>query len=307
MEVIDVKHDIMHNTLKPVYVFTGVEYAVRNIYVDKIVEVGNYQKVVVDTVEECLDRMKCLSLLGTRTCYVVFDDNEFIKSGENIDTINTGDDMLILVCNKIDKRSKFYKQNKDSIVVFETLKPYVLQRYVQVEIPLNDVNTQRLLEVCNYDYGKILLEVDKIKQYVGDSDMSLDYVFNILMQDGTISIPPYDAVFDFVDAVLYRQPTTAFRLLQQCRDIGESTLVILTVMYNNTKQVVQVQSCVSNDIQATTGLTPWQIKCAKEKVGHYSTGELIYLLRLIRDVEKGIKTGMIDESVAVDFILTSVF
>lgn len=59
-------------------------------------------------------------------------------------------------------------------------------------------------------------------------------------------------------------------------------------------------------ITERTGLTAWQVKLAKEKGNHYSIGELVNAMKIIRSSEKGIKTGMIEQEVAIDYILVNI-
>ena len=136
--------------------------------------------------------------------------------------------------------------------------------------------------------------------------MTYDEAFEILISENVIYQPPYDAVFDFVDEVLRRNSAKAFDLYEQCKAIGESTLVMLSVLYTNTRQVLQVQSCKSSDIAKTTGLNSWVIKKTKEKLNRYSIGELVYMLKLIRSVERDIKTGRMDEEYAMQYVLVNV-
>lgn len=132
--------------------------------------------------------------------------------------------------------------------------------------------------------------------------MTYDEAFEILLKDGTIYVPPYDAVFDFVGSVL-RRDIRCFYLLDQSYQSGEATLVLLSVLYNNVKALLQVQSCHSQDISKVTGLSGWQIKNVIDKKGFYDNDELVNLLKIIQKVENGIKTGKIDEKLAVDYIL----
>jgi DNA polymerase III delta subunit len=137
--------------------------------------------------------------------------------------------------------------------------------------------------------------------------MTADQAFEELLKQGVIYQPPKDAIFDYVDAVLKHEVNKSFDLLEQCYAVGESTIVLLSVLYTNIKQVLQVQSCKSNDIVKSTGLTGWQIKCAKEKMGHYSIGDLVYMLKLVRDTEMKIKTGEIEEQMAVPYVMVNIF
>ena len=97
-----------------------------------------------------------------------------------------------------------------------------------------------------------------------------------------------------------------YKLLQDCKDIGESSLAILSVLFNNTKQLLQVQTCESKDIEKTTGLTYWQIKNAKECLNVYSNNNLIYIMKLIQSTERKIKSGLMEEQIAVDYVVSNI-
>ena len=135
--------------------------------------------------------------------------------------------------------------------------------------------------------------------------MTYDQAFEQLVKDGVIYEPPYDAIFDFVDAVLKRKVKLSYNLYRQCVDINESNLAILSALQFGAKAVLQVQSCTSNDIAKTTGLTGFQIKLAKERCGYYSNRELVNMMRLIQKTERGIKTGEIEESISIEYVLTN--
>ena len=171
------------------------------------------------------------------------------------------------------------------------------------------------MDICEYLYGHCLLEIDKILQYVDGCvreygkpcDVDINGVFKSLLEDGTIYVPPKEALWDFIKAVLQNKPKLAFDLWYDLKELEAPTLSILSNLYNNTKQLLQVQTCQSKDIAKTTGLTAWQIKNAKECVGRWRPGDLVYLMRLIQQTESGIKSGKIEESIAVEYILTSLW
>ena len=136
--------------------------------------------------------------------------------------------------------------------------------------------------------------------------MTYDEAFEILVKDGTIYEPPYDAIFDLVDAILDRNVNRAFDLLQQSYEVGEATMVMLSVLYTNAKAVLQVQTYNGNEITKATGLTGWQIKNAKPHVGKYDKHQLIYIVELIQEIESGIKTGRMEDEFAMQYLLTHI-
>lgn len=314
MDVATLKNQIKSKQLNNFYIFSGEEWKVQQIYIDQIVKVSNNQKKYIDSIADVFHKLKNKSFLQQSYVYVVRDDKVLMsdeKLQERLPQV-LGNNILILLLTTLDKRTKFYKKYSNDIFEFEQLKPNVLKKYIKQAIDLSDKNCERLMEVCEYDYGRCLLEIDKIIHwadgYSKDKQEKIpdDGACVRLLNDGTIYTPPYDAVFDFVDAVLRRQTEKAFRLLYQSYAVGEATLVLLSVLYNNAKQILQVQNCDGKDVVKSTGLTSWQIKCAREKVGFYTSEDLMYLMQLIQKCENGIKTGKIDEQIVIEYILVHI-
>ena len=136
--------------------------------------------------------------------------------------------------------------------------------------------------------------------------MTYDEAFEILLKDGAIYQPPYDAIFDLVDAILDRDVRRTFDLLQQSYEVGEATMVMLSVLYNNAKALLQVQTYKGNELAKATGLTGWQIKNVKKYVGRYSEKQLNYIVRLVQKIESGIKTGKMEDEFAMQYLLVHI-
>lgn len=304
MNISELKKHIKSQTFQSLYIFYGDEWKIQDIYIEQMEKVIG-QKVYCDTVMDILPRLNSPLFSGKKKLFIVRDDRDFLTSeplqSRLLDAI--GQNVLILRLSSLDKRMKFIRTYESSLIEFSPLETAKISPYVRQELPtLSDANISRLIQLCENDYGRILLEVDKINCYGGEANNT----FQKLLEDGTIYEPPYDALFDFVDEVIKANVNHSYDLLQQCYEVGEATLVLLSVLYNTVKQVLQVQTCQSKDIGKTTGLSNWQIKKAKEKVGYRSTGELVYMLKLIQKVEKGIKTGRIEEEYAMQYLLANV-
>lgn len=306
MNITDVKKQIKEKSLSSFYIFTGEEIEVQRIYINKIAEVSNMSVVRANSISDIWNIMTRPTLIDEKHVYVVRDDKDFnsnatLQKQLQEDVLN-GNILIILLTN-VDKRTLLYKTFKDTIITFEYLSTDILIKHVQSNIALNKSNSKRLIELCANDYSRILLEIDKITRY---DTKNVDKAFEELVEQGTIYTPPKDAIFDFVDAVLRRQVSRAYNLLEQCYAVGESNMALLSVLYSNAKQMLQVQSCESRDIVKSTGLTAWQVKCAKERIGKYRIGELVYMLKLIQKIQKGIVTGQIDEYMSVEYLLVNV-
>lgn len=309
MELSSLKSQIKSGQLNKWYVFVGQEVKVMDVYIEQMSKVKNATVQRLDEASDLVKKSRTKSFVKQAHIYILRDCKDFLSN----DSLNTlverseafKSDIIIFIYAQIDKRSKLYKSSKDDIIEFEPMKSNVLVKYIKKQIDLSDHNCSKLIEVCGSDYSRILLEIDKILAYMNGSksSKSVNEAFEHLVKDGTIYSPPYDAIFDFVDAVLKYKPKLAFRLLRESYDSGEATLVILSNLYNSTKQLLQYQSYKGNDMATATGLTPFQMKLASGRKGIYSCGDLVYFMRKVREVEKGIKTGEIEDAVAVPYVL----
>lgn len=310
MDVGTLKSYIKTNKIPSFLIFSGEEWKVQEIYIQQISKVTGKEIRRIDSVSAIYSGLKNKSFIDKAYIYIVRDDKELMQNEKLQAQIETvlKDNVLILLLTNIDKRTRFFKAFNASIIEFERLSDALLYKYTQREISLSKSNIERLIEVCEHDYGRILLEIDKIKRYAlqyGDYEKP-DHSFEVLLVTGAIYQPPYDAIFDLVDAILDRKVNKSFELLRQAYEVGEATMVMLSVLYTNAKAVLQVQTYRGDNLSKATGLSGFQIKNAKSHVGKYSEKELIYIVRLIQKIEKGIKIGKMEDEFAMQYLLTHI-
>lgn len=326
MELTELKAQIKANKFKNFLIFTGPELAVQDIYVKQIAKVRNLDIIHPDTVKDFLFTNKTQTLLGKPKLGGILYDEDFLalsadKQAEIVERINSGKNVCILRYESLDKRTSFYKTYKDNIVDFQPLTEAILIHYIQKKMPLSETNCKRLISICGGNYGRILYECDKIAnkvdayygqthEEVKDSE-KVNKMFDLLIADGTINIPPKDVIFDFVNAVLERRTKDALKLMKECIDGGEPALVMLSVLYSNFRNLLQVQSYRSNgtrskSITEVTGLSGWNVKCVESGVNKYGLMELTRALGTIQSAESGIKTGRMDESIAVPYTVVNI-
>ena len=319
MTVQELKKLIKENNIPNFLIFTGEEWKVQDIYIKQIANVVGLEAKRIDSISDIVNTLGSKSLFNQDYLYIVRDDKEFMTEEKLQKKVieNLSNNMLILVLTSVNKRLKILKTYKTSLVEFEALKSDILMQYIQRELDLPNEHCAFLMEICDYNYGHCLLEIDKIKCYVNsmkdkantvtEARLHIPYAFTTLIEDGTIYVPPRDTIWDFIKAFLQNKPKLAYELYQELKELETPTFSILSNLYNNTKQLLQVQTCTSNDIAKTTGLNSWQIRNAKECVNRFSTRDLAVLMRLIQRTESAIKQGKIDESIAIDYIFTAFY
>ena len=308
MEVNEIKAHIQKKQFNSFYIFTGPEWKIQRIYIDMIAKASGKELAFIDSITDIYGKLNNRSFLSKSYVYVVRDDKELMQNEKlqsQLDSV-LSDNILILELTEPDKRTKFYRAYKNTIAEFNALTAQITRKYIQREIQLSDKNCDKLAEICEYDYGRCLLEINKVKMYAGSPEADIDLCFEGLIKNGTIYTPPKDAIFDFVDAVLDDKIQRSFDLYQNCVAVGEAVMVMISVLYNNAKAVLQVQSCKSSDVSKATGLTAWQIQNARKHLNVYSIGELVRIMKLCQVCQEAIVTGTMDEEYAMDYILTEV-
>lgn len=287
----------------------GEEVGIMDIYIKKISDIMNTNPTRVDSMASIYSKLQNNTIINKPICYVIRDDKEYLKQ-ENVweglnNGIAQGKHTIIFIYTNLDKRSKFYKSHNDTLIEFERLTPDILAKYIKKEIGLEVGRAIKFAELCNCDYSRILLECDKLTQLSKADNIPIELAYDLAIKDKLIYSAPKDVIFELIDVICKRQSYNSFRLLEELKAINESPLGIISLLYNNIRSMLLVQSAGGGDIANRTGLTAWQIKLAREKGNHYSIPELVKGLRNIRETEKGIKTGMIDQSIAMEYILTN--
>ncbi len=311
MELNSLKAQIKSGSFDHFYIWKVDEPAIARVYRDMIAKKSGANVSYVDTIADVFGRARSRSLLSTKTLYVIIDDKDFLRNERAWKALGDGselkDDIVIFYYTSADQRLKFWKNFKDRAIEFGKLDDRLLVKHIQKDVPLSEKSCHTLIDVCEGDYSRILLEIDKIQNYsdsinLGDYDMCLLQ----LLDEGAIYKQPKDAIFDFVSAVLDRKPKLAYDLLEQSYAVGEANMVLLSVLYNNFRAVLQVQTCASSDVAKSTGLNGWQIKNARPFIDRYTDDELIHALEILRETEVGIKRGEISDEVSVNYCLVNI-
>jgi len=311
MQIHELKEQLVKKTLQPLYIFTGEEIAIMNIYIDKIAKIVGSKVKRVDSIGSIFGKLQNQSFMNKPSCYVIRDDKDYLAQEKIWDSLNNGlvqgDNIIILVYSDLDKRSKFYKHHADMITEFQKLIPEVLAKYIKREIGLDINKAVKFAELCDCNYSRILLECDKVKHLAQANNINIDQAYDMAIKENLIYTSPKDVIFELVDAVCKRQAVRSYTLLEELMAINENPLGAISLLYTNFRSMLLVQSAGAGaDITKRTGLTPWQVKLAKEKGVHYNISELVRAIRIIRETEKGIKTGAIEQDMSIEFILASV-
>ena len=305
MEINEVKQQIINKQLDNWYIFYGEENGVIRVYLDKMAEVGKYQIVFADSIIDVLGKPKSKAFITLPKLYVIIDDKDFQTNEKAWDAIDRAikGDIVVFWYTSVDARLKFWKKFKVRAVEFKRLDDRILRRHIKMKMPLSDKACDELIDATEGNWGRIQLELDKVMCYdeAHLTENKEDDVLYRLLDDKTIQSNPHDAIFDFVEAVLRRDVDLAYKLLEESYECGEANLTLISVLYNNFRNLLAYQTDLKN-----CGLNGWEKRNVAFALDNYSNGELIHALKVLRKCEYGIKTGRIADEISVHYFLVNV-
>lgn len=311
MELVDLMKRISSNDIPHFLILFGEEQTILNIYLTHILEVTNTKHISADSVSYVMQNINKKSLDKSIRLYVVQDDMSFLKAESSWETVrNTPTkDYIILRYHSLDKHSAFAKKNQQNLVEFSRLTKEVLHTYISKDLPdLSDKNSSKLIEYCNYDYGRILMEIDKIKQYSSiRTDLTIDSCFVQLDKQGLFHKEIGDITFELTNAVLGGYPDTAMQKLDEAKRKCEPAMMIVSILYNGFRNLLAYQGLGSNKQGAMerTGMTKGELYDCTKNVGGYSIAEVKRNMLKCQEIESGIKMGTIDEDIALEYVVLS--
>lgn len=315
MELVDLMKRISSNDIPHFLILFGEEQTILNIYLTHILEVTNTKRISADSVSYIMQNINKKSLDKSIRLYVVQDDMAFLRAEDSWETVkNTPTkDYIILRYHSLDKRSAFVKKNQQNLVEFSRLTKEVLQTYISKDLPdLSEKNSSKLVEYCNYDYGRILMEIDKIKQWQehytnNEGTPNTDSAFKLLDKQGLFHKEIGDITFELTNAVLGGYPETAIQKLDEAKRKGEPAMMIVSILYTGFRNLLAYQGLGSNKQGAMerTGMTKGELYGCTKNVGGYSITEVKRNMLKCQEIEAGIKMGTVDEDIALEYAVLS--
>lgn len=311
MELVDLMKRISSNDIPHFLILFGEEQTILNIYLTHILEVTKTKRISADSVSYVMQNINKKSLDKSIRLYVVQDDMTFLRAEDSWESVRNAPtkDYIILRYHSLDKRSAFVKKNQQNLVEFSRLTKEVLQTYIAKDLPdLSEKNSSKLVEYCSNDYGRILLEIDKIKQYSSiRTDLTIDSCFAQLDKQGLFHKEIGDITFELTNAVLGGYTETAIKKLDEAKRKGEPAMMIVSILYNGFRNLLAYQGLGSNKQGAMerTGMTKGELYGCTKNVGGYSITEVKRNMLKCQEVEAGIKMGTIDEDIALEYAVLS--
>lgn len=309
MEIQKLKEELLEQKTRHYYVFIGDEIALQDVYIKQITSVANLPLVRAVDVKSIYQKLVSSALIQAKPAvYVIRNDDEFYKSSLWKSFLKMNDfkgNILILLYSGVKKSSEFCKAHDKILTVFDPINPSLLKNRIAAVTKLPLPYCEDIVKMCGGNYGRIQNELYKLSALAYNYGNNWENAYLIAKHTKLIHEEIGDIIFDFTNAIVDRDIQKAYKLyplIMQTED--GSAIKLLTVLYNSFRNILMVQSTPPKGrTEEILGLTKGQIFVTSQKCNKYNIYEVVSIVKQIRELEKGIKIGTVEEKVAIPYLM----
>lgn len=312
MDIKELKEEIIQNKTRPLYVFTGDELALQDIYVNKIKEISGLELKRIDTVFSMLTTLTGRTFTKPKpTLYVVRNDDEFYKkesAWSKIIDSNLKNSIMILLYSGVEKSSKFCKYFDKVLTQFDFIGESLLRNRLQAITKMPMPYCEDIVKMCGSNYGRMKHEIYKLQRFAAINQFSWNTAYLEAKKCNLFHEDIGDIIFEFTNAVENRDIKKAYDLWPKMKYTGDGPMRVISVLYNSFRQILMVQSTPQNErTEQVLGMTKGQIYITSQKCNKYNIYEVVNIVKTLRYLEKGIKTGTVAEEFAMDYLMGTIW
>ncbi len=315
--------DIKTKNFKNIYLLYGEEEYLKKQYRQKLqdalispddtVNLNFYEGKNI-SVQELIDQAETMPFFADRRLLVI-EDSGFFKSAsaelaEYLEQIPETT-YFLFVESEVDKRQKMYKavQKKGRIVEFAAQNEDTLIRWILGILKKENKNITRssmelFLEKTGTDMNNIAMELEKLLSYTMDRDIITAEDIESICTTQTVN-----KIFDMINAVADGNRRKALDLYYDLLALKEPPmriLFLLTRQFNLLMQTKELQSAGydAKSIASKLAVQPFVARNCTRQTAAFSVEKLRMLVKSCVDAEEAVKTGNLNEKLAVELILT---
>ncbi len=259
------------------------------------------------TINDLINECSYYSLLN-ETKYVIVNNFKLNKENNIITKYIADphpDTILILIVDKIDKRSVIYKEITKSgkIILIDDLKNInkKINDYCQEKnLTIDYLAITELLNNNLNNYDLVLNEIDKISIVTNKitKEEVLKYSIKLISEDN----------FTFSDAVINKNYKEINKYLEEFISLKSEIIPFIGLLANQYRLIYTVKSLdgSNEEIAKKLEIHPYRIKLAKEKSYLYTKDELQKKLLDLCDLDYNLKTTNIDKYILFKIFIVNI-
>ena len=320
MRTID--EDIKNQTFRTAYLLYGEEAYLKNQYKDKLkaalwqegdtMNAAFYQGRSTNP-KELIDLAETMPFFADHRLILV-EDSGFFKSGaedlaeymEHIPQTTT----FVFSETDVDKRSRMYKalKNNGRIVEFAAQNQELLTRWLLGRLRRENKNItkaamQEFFDRVGLDMGTLDREMEKLICYCLDRD-----VIELADVEAVCPQAVTNRIFDMVGAIVECRRKDALEMYYDLLALKEPPLRILfliTRQYNILMQLKDLKRKGMNNpaMAKAAGIPPFAVSRSLSQASRLSVGSIEHILSYSVEMEEAVKTGQMNEQIAVELVI----
>ena len=227
----------------------------------------------------------------------VFSTPEFKSSSELL----KGEENLVILTKKIDADTK--KMFEPFLCELPKLETWHVKDFVYSQCEgVDTAELDWLISACSEDMHRLENECAKLSLF----EMSeRKYIFDDMKFQGAFRDLSTFNVFNITNSVTGRDYKTLVNALKEIKSFDAEPLGIVTLLVQGFRKLIQVLLS-NNPTPETTGLKSNVIYAIRKSPRVYTNKQIIDAFLFLTDIDRMLKTGMIDTKWLVDYVICKV-
>lgn len=217
----------------------------------------------------------------------------------------SSDNILILICDKIDTRKKLVKLVDKNFIIggVVVIDDLIKERLNDYKMDFKTI--KYLISYCDNDNERILNELEKLKCYkLKEKEITITDIDEVVIKLSG------DNIFDLIDAIVARNKAKAYTITSELIAKGEDINRIIIMTSDQFRLMYQVKCFLKeglkqDDIAKKLGIHPYRVKLAIEKGYNYSSKVLLTNLDYFYNLDYMIKSGNNNPKLVFDLFLAN--
>ncbi len=314
--------DIKNKTFQPVYLIYGEEAFLKRSYKNQMREAIAGDDTMNSHFFEGkgLDLKEIISLADTMPFFgdkrlIVIEDSGLFKSGGADALVEYLPHMpasthILFVESEVDKRNRLYKKVKELGYGAEMTRQNAGQlaswagKILAKEGKKITGRTMELfLSKTGDDMENIQMELEKLISYT----MGRDVVTDQDVED-ICTVRVTNKIFDMVSAIVTRKTKAAMELYEDLLTLKEPPMRILFLIARQFNQILQVKELMGQgmdkgSIASRLKMQPFVVGKVMPQARSFSREQILSYVNLCVDAEEAVKTGRLNERLAVELLI----
>lgn len=319
MEVI--KTHIKNDSYAPVYLLCGEEDYLKTLYRNKLkagilgdgdeMNFSLFQGKGVDAAS-IRDVADTLPFFSSRRLIIIEDSGWFKSAGDFVDYLPSMPDTthIVFVESEVDKRNRLYKYVVKSgvVAVMDRMDAKNMTLWIagicqKNQRKIREKTIQFLLEHVDNDMNNLQNEMEKLLNYTeGREEITIEDI------EAVCSMHISNQIFPMIDAVGAGRRDEVLRLYHDLLALREKPLSILYLVSRHFNILLQVKEQIQRNnprehMAKKIGIPPFTVKKYVAQAEKFSQSQLIGALDKCLTADESVKTGRLDEQIAVELVL----